>query len=212
MKKIVIVDYGTGNLRSVAQALLFAAPEADIKVSSAASDIRQACSLVLPGQGAMSEPIRKMHENALFDTVVEALRSRPVLAICIGLQMLFDFSEEGSATGLGLLPGKVVRFRPEAAHSPDGTRYKVPQIGWNRVHQSTGHALWKGIPDNSYFYFVHSYYAVPENPDHIAGLTEYGQTYCSAVSHENLFATQFHPEKSATVGLQLFQNFVNWNP
>ena len=212
MKKIVIVDYGTGNLRSVAQALTVAAPEADIRISSAASDIRQASSLVLPGQGAMSEPIRKMRENALYDTVIEALRSRPTLAICIGLQMLFDFSEEGPAAGLGLLPGNVVRFQPEDAPSSGGARYKVPQIGWNRVRQSIGHALWKGIADSSYFYFVHSYYAVPENPGHIAGLTEYGRTYCSAVSHENLFATQFHPEKSAAVGSQLFQNFINWDP
>lgn len=212
MKKIVVVDYGMGNLRSVAQALRTVAPEADIKISGEISHIRNAHRLVLPGQGAMPDCMRSLHESGLHDAMIDAARSKPVFGVCIGEQMMFDWSEEGETSGLGLLPGKVIRFRLEGRMQSDGTRYKVPQMGWNRVHQTTAHPLWKGIPDNSHFYFVHSFYAVPEKTIHIAGQTEYGLIFCSAVAHENLFATQFHPEKSAAIGLQLYKNFINWNP
>ncbi|MDL2283877.1 imidazole glycerol phosphate synthase subunit HisH [Oxalobacter sp. OttesenSCG-928-P03] len=212
MKKIVVVDYGMGNLRSVAQALRAAAPEADVRISGDIADIRNAERIVLPGQGAMPDCMRSLRESGLAEAMIEAARSKPIFGVCVGEQMMFDWSEEGDTPGLGLLPGKVVRFRLEDRLQPDGTRYKVPQMGWNHVHQTNPHPLWDGIPDNSHFYFVHSFYAVPENAVHIAGQTEYGLTFCSAVAHDNLFATQFHPEKSADAGLQLYKNFINWNP
>lgn len=212
MRKIVVVDYGMGNLRSVAQALHAVAPEADVRVSGEIADIREAERIVLPGQGAMPDCMRSLHESGLQDAMIEAARTKPILGVCVGEQMMFDWSEEGDTQGLGLLPGKVIRFHLENKLQPDGTRYKVPQMGWNRVHQTIAHPLWKGISDNSHFYFVHSFYAVPENTAHIVGQTEYGLTFCCAVAHENLFATQFHPEKSAEAGLQLYKNFINWSP
>ncbi|MCL1886880.1 MAG: imidazole glycerol phosphate synthase subunit HisH [Betaproteobacteria bacterium] len=212
MKKIVVVDYGMGNLHSVAQALRAVAPEADVKISGEIADIRDAERIVLPGQGAMPDCMRALYDSGLNDAMIEAARSKPILGVCVGEQMMFDWSEEGDTNGLGLLPGKVIRFRLENRLQPDGTRYKIPQMGWNRVHQTVAHPLWKDIPNNSHFYFVHSFYAVPENTAHIAGQTEYGLTFCSAIAHENLFATQFHPEKSAVAGLQLYKNFTNWNP
>lgn len=212
MKKIVVVDYGMGNLRSVAQALRAVAPEADVRISGEVADIREAERIVLPGQGAMPDCMRSLRESGLQDAMIEAARSKPIFGVCVGEQMMFDWSEEGDTPGLGLLPGKVIRFRLEDQRQPDGTRYKVPQMGWNRVHQTSAHPLWKDIPDNSHFYFVHSFYAVPENTAQITGQTEYGLTFCCAVTHENLFATQFHPEKSAEAGLQLYKNFINWNP
>ncbi|MCM1129636.1 MAG: imidazole glycerol phosphate synthase subunit HisH [Alistipes senegalensis] len=212
MKKIVVVDYGMGNLRSVAQALSAAAPEADVRISGEAALVREAERLVLPGQGAMPDCMRSLRESGLFEAVIEAAREKPVFGVCIGEQMLFDWSEEGQTPGMGLLPGKVIRFRLEGRQQPDGTQYKVPQMGWNRVRQTLAHPLWKNIPDNTHFYFVHSFYAVPDNPAHQAGETAYGLPFCSAVAHENLFATQFHPEKSALAGLQLYRNFIHWNP
>ncbi len=212
MRRIVVVDYGMGNLRSVAQALRAVAPEADVKISGEIADIREAERIVLPGQGAMPDCMRSLRESGLQEAMMDAARSKPVFGVCIGEQMMFDWSEEGNTPGLGLLPGKVIRFRLEEQLQPDGTRYKVPQMGWNRVHQSSSHPLWTNIPDNSHFYFVHSFYAIPENTAHITGQTEYGKTFCCAVTHENLFATQFHPEKSAEAGLQLYKNFINWNP
>ena len=146
----------------------------------------------------------------------EALRrafaTRPVMGVCVGEQMLFDLSEEGNEPGLSLMPGKVVRFQLDGRLQADGSRFKVPQMGWNRVRQSRAHPLWDGVPDNSYFYFVHSYYAVPENPEHTIGEADYGAPYCCAVAMDNIVATQFHPEKSAAAGLQLYKNFVHWNP
>lgn len=212
MKKIVVVDYGMGNLRSVAQALRAAAPEADVRISGEITPIREAERLVLPGQGAMPDCMRSLIDAGLIDAVMEAARKKPVFGVCIGEQMLFDWSEEGNTPGLKLLPGKVIRFRLEGQKQPDGAPYKVPQMGWNRVRQTLAHPLWKNIPDNAYFYFVHSFYAVPDNPACQAGETVYGLPFCSAVAHENLFATQFHPEKSAQAGLQLYKNFIHWNP
>ncbi len=212
MTKIVVVDYGMGNLRSVAQALRHAAPEADVRISGEAADIRAADRVVLPGQGAMPDCMRSLRESGVQDAVLEAARSKPLFGVCVGEQMLFDSSEEGDTPGLGLLPGKVVRFRLDGMLQPDGSRFKVPQMGWNRVRQAAPHPLWQGIADDSYFYFVHSYYAVPEQPEHLAGQTEYGQTFACAVARENIFATQFHPEKSASAGLRLYKNFVDWNP
>ena len=212
MNKIVVVDYGMGNLRSVAQALRHVAPEADVRISGEVADIKSADRLVLPGQGAIPDCMRCLRESGLQDAVVDASRSKPLFGVCVGEQLLFDWSEEGDTPGLGLLPGKVVRFQLDGKLQEDGSRFKVPQMGWNRVKQVSHHPLWQGIADDSYFYFVHSYYAVPANPAHTAGETQYGAPFACAVARDNIFATQFHPEKSATAGLQLYKNFVHWNP
>src|ERR1035437_7046583 len=169
MNKIVVVDYGMGNLRSVAQALRRVAPEADVRISGEFKDVQTADRLVLPGQGAIPDCMRCLRESGLQDALLEAVRTKPLLGICVGEQLLFDWSEEGDTPGLGLFPGKVVRFRLDGQLQEDGSRFKVPQMGWNRVNQTRSHPLWNGIPDNSYFYFVHSYYAVPANPAHTAG-------------------------------------------
>jgi len=212
MNKIVVVDYGMGNLRSVAQALRQVAPEADVRISGELADIRSADRLVLPGQGAIPDCMRCLRESGLQEAVVEATRSKPLLGVCVGEQLLFDWSEEGDTPGLGLLPGKVVRFRLDGMQQQDGSRFKVPQMGWNRVRQTLSHPLWHGIADDSYFYFVHSYYAVPELREQVAGETDYGASFACAVASENIFATQFHPEKSASAGLRLYRNFVHWKP
>jgi glutamine amidotransferase len=212
MNRIVVVDYGMGNLRSVAQALRHAAPEADVRISGEAEDIRAASRVVLPGQGAMRDCMRSLRSSGLEDAVLEAARSKPLFGVCVGEQMLFDWSEEGDTPCLGLLPGKVVRFRLDGMTQADGSRYKVPQMGWNRVRQTASHPMWEGVADNSYFYFVHSYHAAPADNAHILGETEYGIAFACAVGRDNIFATQFHPEKSASAGLQLYRNFVHWNP
>jgi glutamine amidotransferase len=146
------------------------------------------------------------------DAVLEAARTKPLFGVCVGEQMLFDWSEEGDTPCLGLLPGKVVRFRLDGMTQADGSRYKVPQMGWNRVRQTESHPMWNGVADNSYFYFVHSYHAAPAESVHVLGETEYGIPFACAVGRDNIFATQFHPEKSASAGLQLYRNFVSWNP
>jgi len=212
MNKIVVVDYGMGNLRSVAQALRHVAPEADVRISGELADIRAADRLVLPGQGAMPDCMRCLRESGLQEAVIESTRTKPLLGVCVGEQLLFDLSEEGNTPGIGLIPGKVVRFRLDGMLQEDGSRFKVPQMGWNRVRQTLSHPLWNGIADNSYFYFVHSYYARPENRVHTAGETDYGAPFACAVAKDNIFATQFHPEKSAAAGLQLYKNFAHWNP
>jgi imidazole glycerol-phosphate synthase subunit HisH len=212
MKKIAIVDYGMGNLRSVQQALKKAAPEADVAIVDRPEGIRAADRVVLPGQGAMPDCMRCLRESGLQESVLEAGRTKPLMGVCVGEQMLFDWSAEGDTDGLGLMPGKVVRFALEGRLQDDGSRFKVPQMGWNRVRQSQPHPLWDGVPDGSFFYFVHSYYVVPDNPSHTVGETDYGAAFTSAVAADNLFATQFHPEKSAETGLRVYRNFVHWNP
>jgi glutamine amidotransferase len=212
MNKIVVVDYGMGNLRSVAQALRAIAPEANVLISGEVADIRSADRIVLPGQGAMPDCMSCLRESGLQDALLEAARNKPLFGVCVGEQMLFDVSEEGDTPGLGLLPGKVVRFALDGQLQADGSRYKVPQMGWNRVQQSQSHALWQDIADEAYFYFVHSYYAQPANAQHAVGMTDYGSLFACAVARDNIFATQFHPEKSATAGLQLYKNFVHWKP
>lgn len=212
MNKIVVVDYGMGNLRSVAQALRKVAPEANVQVSGEVAALRAADRVVLPGQGAMPDCMRSLRESGLLDALLDAAHSKPLLGVCVGEQMLFERSEEGDTPGLGLLPGKVVRFQLAGRLQEDGSRFKVPQMGWNVVQQTQAHALWDGIRDGSYFYFVHSYYAVPDNAAHVFGETPYGESFACAVGRDNIFATQFHPEKSAAAGLQLYKNFVHWNP
>jgi glutamine amidotransferase len=212
MNKIVVVDYGMGNLRSVAQALRHVAPEADVRISGEVQDIRSADRLVFPGQGAIPDCMRCLRESGLQEALLEASRTKPLFGVCVGEQLLFDWSEEGDTHGLALFPGKVVRFRLDDQLQEDGSRFKVPQMGWNRVSHAQPHPLWNGIADNSYFYFVHSYYAQPAERAHVAGETDYGAPFASAVARDNIFATQFHPEKSASAGLQLYRNFVHWNP
>ncbi|MFZ6754063.1 imidazole glycerol phosphate synthase subunit HisH [Undibacterium sp. Dicai25W] len=212
MNKIVVVDYGMGNLRSVAQALRAVAPEANVLISGEVADIQSADRIVLPGQGAMPDCMSSLRDSGVHEAVLDAARNKPLFGVCVGEQMLFDLSEEGNTPGLGLLPGKVVRFRLDGQLQADGSRFKVPQMGWNRVQQSRSHALWQDIPDEAYFYFVHSYFAQPENAQHTVGITDYGHPFACAVARDNIFATQFHPEKSAQAGLQLYKNFVHWNP
>jgi glutamine amidotransferase len=210
--KIVVVD-GLGNLRSVAQALRAAAPEADILVSNNAADIDAADRIVLPGQGAMRDCMRSLRESGAEEALLRAVKTRPVMGVCVGEQMLFDESEENEGTpGLGLLPGRVVRFQLDGKLQGDGSRFKVPQMGWNRVRQTRAHPLWDGVEDGAYFYFVHSYYAAPENPADTIGEADYGGMYTCAVARDNLVATQFHPEKSAAAGLRLYRNFIHWKP
>lgn len=201
-----------GNVRSVAQALRAVAPEAKVLISGEIADIRSADRLVLPGQGAMPDCMGCLNDSGLKEAVLDAARNKPLFGVCVGEQMLFDISAEGDTPCLGLMPGKVVRFDLSGRLQEDGSRFKVPQMGWNRVSQSREHALWADIPDQAYFYFVHSYYVQAADPAHIVGTTDYGQVFASAVARDNIFATQFHPEKSAGAGLQLYKNFVHWKP
>jgi len=207
---IAIADFGMGNLRSVAQALARVAPGQDVRITADPRAVAAADRLVLPGQGAMPDCMRNLVDSGLETAVRQALATRPVLAVCIGEQMLFERSEEGGAAGLGIFAGRVVRFADTLDES--GRRRKVPHMGWNRVRQSRPHALWDGIADGSYFYFVHSYYVAPAQPDVIAGQTDYGGFFTCAVAQDNIFAVQFHPEKSAAAGLRLYDNFLRWNP
>lgn len=212
MNKIVVVDYGMGNLRSVAQALRAVAPEANVLISGIAADIDSADRIVLPGQGAMRDCMLSLRESGVEDALLRASKTRPMMGVCVGEQMLFDRSEEGDTAGLGLLPGRVVRFQLEGKLQADGSRFKVPQMGWNRVSQARWHPVWEGIADDAWFYFVHSYYAEPVDPFDSIGESDYGGQFCCAVARDNIVATQFHPEKSAAAGLQLYKNFVHWNP
>jgi imidazole glycerol-phosphate synthase subunit HisH len=212
MTTIVVVDYGMGNLRSVAKALEHVAPRARVLISGDAADVRAADRVVFPGQGAMPDCMRHLEESGLRGAVLEAARTKPMFGVCIGEQMLFERSEEGDTPGLGLLPGRVVRFPAARMVAGDGARLKVPHMGWNRVAQVLRHPLWDGVPDRAYFYFVHSYYVEPADPSLIAGTAEHGVGFTCAVARDNIFATQFHPEKSAANGLRLYQNFVAWRP
>jgi imidazole glycerol-phosphate synthase subunit HisH len=208
---IAVVDYGMGNLRSVAKALHFVAPEHAVIVTADPEVIRDADRVVLPGQSAMPDCMECLNASGLRDVVGAAVREKPFLGICLGLQMLFDVSAEGPTPGLGLLPGEVVRFPEGTVTSADGSRRKVPHMGWNRVHQRRAHPLWRGIPDETRFYFAHSYYPEPADDEAIAGTTAYPAPFTCAVARANIFATQFHPEKSHHPGLQLLANFVAWN-
>ena len=210
--KVVVVDYGMGNLRSVAKAIEHVAPDADVRVSSDAAEISAAERVVVPGQGAMPDCMRELAARGLREAVVRAAAEKPFLGICVGLQMLFGHADEGDVRGLEILPGSVPRFPPAAMVAPDGTRLKVPHMGWNRVQQVEAHPLWEGIEDGARFYFVHSYYVEPASPEVIAGSTHYGIPFTSAIARANIFAVQFHPEKSAQAGLRLLANFMCWNP
>jgi imidazole glycerol-phosphate synthase subunit HisH len=203
--RIAVVDYGMGNLRSVQKALQHVAPDADVAVTSDPQRIREADRVVFPGQGAMPDCMKAFSERGLGEAVEAAARDKPFLGLCIGQQMLFEHSEEGDTPGLGVLAGEVRAFRPHQG-------IKIPHMGWNEVWQVAPHALWKGIGDGSRFYFVHSYYCDPSDASLATGSTRYPDGFTSAIARDNIFATQFHPEKSSVAGLQLLSNFANWDP
>jgi len=212
MTDVAVVDYGMGNLRSVAKAIEHVAPRLAVTVTSDPHEILGAARVVVPGQGAMPDCMRELDGRGLRAPVVAAALEKPFLGICIGLQMLFERSEEGDTPGLGLLPGSVRRFPAERMADLRGGRLKVPHMGWNEVEQMGTHPLWQGIPQGSRFYFVHSYYADPGIRDAVAGVSTYGLQFACAVARDNVFAVQFHPEKSQAAGLRLLSNFVAWQP
>lgn len=203
-----------GNLRSVSQAVLHVAEGSGFQaiVTARPEDVRAADRIVLPGQGAMPDCMRELRESGLQESVLEAAATKPLFGVCVGMQMLLDRSHEGPTGGLGLIHGEVIRFELEGRLQPDGSRYKVPQMGWNRVRQAQAHPLWAGVADESYFYFVHSFYARTSDAHHSVGEADYGGSFTAAIARDNIFATQFHPEKSADQGLALYRNFLNWTP
>ncbi len=224
-RSVAIVDYGMGNLRSVSQAVqhVAAGSNTQVVVTSDPAVVKTAERVVLPGQGAMRDCMRELQRTGLREAVLQAAATKPLMGVCVGMQMLLDHSEEQDTPGLGLIPGRVKRFRLEGLRQGDGSRYKVPQMGWNQAWQ-TGeaggrgdatwprHPMWDGVPDGAWFYFVHSYWADPAQAEHTAAHTDYGVRLSCAVARDNIFATQFHPEKSADHGLLLYRNFLHWNP
>ncbi|MCC7548789.1 MAG: imidazole glycerol phosphate synthase subunit HisH [Burkholderiales bacterium] len=211
MTDIAVVDYGMGNLRSVAKAVEHVAGSARVQVTSDPAVVRAAARVVFPGQGAMPDCMRELDARGLRPAVMEAARSKPFLGICIGLQMLFELSEEGNVPGLGLLGGRVVRFPGDLREQGSGARLKVPHMGWNEVYQTLTHPLWDGIADGTRFYYVHSYHPRPADSSLVAGFSRYPAAFACAVARANLFAVQFHPEKSQAAGLQLLSNFTRWD-
>jgi glutamine amidotransferase len=209
---IAVIDYGMGNLRSVAKAIEHVAPQCSVSVTSDPAHVRAADRVVFPGQGAMPDCMREMDARGLRGALVEAAASKPFLGICIGLQMLFEVSEEGNIAGLGLLPGRVRRFPPEKMVDSNQARLKVPHMGWNRVRQTARHPLWQGVEDGTRFYFVHSYFVEPASAELAVGTSDYPFPFTCAVGRDNVFAVQFHPEKSQTAGLRLLANFIQWDP
>ncbi len=214
MKSVAVVDYGMGNLRSVSQAVKAVAMDSGFTVVVTANpdEVRAAERVVLPGQGAMPDCMRELRESGLMASVLEAAATKPMFGVCVGMQMLLDHSAEGPTEGLGLIHGEVIKFDLAGQIQPDGSRYKVPQMGWNEVWQAQPHALWAGVPDGSFFYFVHSFYARTSDARHSVGEADYGSRFTAAIARDNIFATQFHPEKSAGHGLALYRNFLHWNP
>ncbi|GAB4115227.1 MAG: imidazole glycerol phosphate synthase subunit HisH [Sideroxydans sp.] len=210
MTDVAIVDYGMGNLRSVHQAVCKVAPQAAVTVTDDAKVIAAAGRVIFPGQGAMPDCMREMDARGLRQAVLDAARNKPFLGICIGLQMLFKHSAEGDVPGLGVLPGGVVRFAHDLKDA-QGNKLKVPHMGWNQVHHAE-HVLWHGIAQDARFYFVHSYYVQPRDAAIVQATSDYPQPFVCAVARDNLFAVQFHPEKSAAAGLQLLHNFIHWGP
>ncbi len=220
-RTVAIVDYGMGNLFSMAQAVRRAAVGSGFEVVLTArpDEVRAAERIILPGQGAMPDCMRELLESGLQDSVLEAAASKPMFGVCVGMQMLLDHSHEGrkdspgqGTPGLGLIHGEVIKFELNGQVQADGSRFKVPQMGWNQVQQAQNHPIWADVPDASYFYFVHSFYAQPSDARHSVGLTDYGKRFSAAIARDNIFATQFHPEKSAAQGLSLYTNFLHWNP
>jgi glutamine amidotransferase len=211
---VAVVDYGMGNLRSVSQAVMHVAQGSgfEVIVTSKPDEVFAAERIVLPGQGAMPDCMRELRDSGLQEAVLHAAANKPLMGVCVGMQMLLSRSEEGPTDGLGLIAGDVLKFRLDGQLQPDGSRFKVPQMGWNQVLQARPHAIWAGVPDAAYFYFVHSFYARPSEVHHSVGETDYGTRFTCALARDNIFATQFHPEKSAEHGLALYRNFLHWTP
>ena len=224
LKKVAVVDYGMGNLRSVSQALTHVAQGTDFQVivTAKVQDVLDADRVVLPGQGAMRDCMHELDASGLRQAVLHAAANKPLFGVCVGMQMLLEHSQEGQAgvgtPALGLCAGEVLNFDLAGRVQPDGSRFKVPQMGWNQVFQgsaqapSRAHPLWQGIADGAYFYFVHSFYAKPSDARHTVGEADYGGRFTAALARDNIFATQFHPEKSAEQGLALYRNFLHWQP
>ena len=224
-KTVAVVDYGSGNLRSVSQAVRHVAQGSgfEVVVTAKLEDVMNAERIVLPGQGAMADCMAQLAASGLQGAVLHAAANKPLFGVCVGMQMLLTHSAEGAVgdggagtPGLGLIAGEVLKFDLAGQIQPDGSRYKVPQMGWNQVRQCTphhhAHPLWLGVPDDAYFYFVHSFYACPSDARHTAGMVTYGAPFTAAIAADNIFATQFHPEKSAEQGLAMYRNFLSWKP
>ncbi len=213
-KTVAVVDYGMGNLRSVANAVKASAQGSPYQViiTQRPEDVRAAERIVLPGQGAMRDCMACLRDSGLKEAVLEAAANKPMFGVCVGMQMLLDHSDEQDTPGLGLIGGRVHKFELQGRLQADGSRFKVPQMGWNRVKQTQPHPIYAGVPDESWFYFVHSFYVKPTSREHSAGEADYGSLFTAALARDNIFATQFHPEKSAAQGLQLYKNFLTWKP
>jgi imidazole glycerol-phosphate synthase subunit HisH len=213
MQRVAVVDYGGSNLRSVAKAVETAAKgRYDVLVTEQAQDLLNADRVVFPGQGAIGDCMRRLHECGLIETVVACLRSKPFFGICLGLQSLMNGSDEDGGTAcLSAYPGTVQRFRADAGPAPDGSPRKIPHMGWNEVRWVKDHPVIHGVPSGTRFYFVHSYYVVPSDLSMVMGRTEYIDDFVSALATGYVFATQFHPEKSAAAGLQILRNFLEWD-
>ena len=209
---IAVIDYGMGNLRSVSKAIEHVAPAMSVVVTSDPAVIAAAGRVVFPGQGAAPDCLREIDARGLRQVIIDAAQNKPFLGICMGMQVLFERSEEGDTDCLGILPGTVQRFPADAMHDEAGNKLKVPHMGWNNVHQAGPHPLWAGIEEGARFYFVHSYFVQPTSPEVIAGFSHYPFPFTCAVATANIFAVQFHPEKSQHDGLTLLGNFVTWNP
>ena len=211
MKTIAIIDYGMGNLRSVHKAIEHVAPSVKVCVTSKADDIRQADSIVFPGQGAIRSCFAAVDARGLREALLEATKTKPFLGICLGLQSLYEYSEEGGGVpGLNVFAGRVRQFS-HSGSDVHGRTLKVPHMGWNQVHQVSAHPLWNGVDQDSRFYFVHSYYVESTNEHEVAGFIDYGVRFTSVAAHANVFALQCHPEKSQKAGLRVLENFVRWD-
>jgi len=212
---VAVIDYGMGNLHSVAKALEHANTHAKVLVTSDKQQIADADRVILPGVGSIRDCIGEMQRLDLIDTIKQAAANKPFLGICIGMQALMTHSAENDGVAcLNIIPGEVERFADKLSDplcSTADDHLKIPHMGWNQVNQQIKHPLWQNIPQNQRFYFVHSYFVVPQSPEPIAGSTVYGHSVCVALAQENIFATQFHPEKSSDAGLQLFANFIDWD-
>ena len=212
MSSITIIDYGMGNLHSIAKALEHVAGKDRVRVSSARATILAADRVVFPGVGAIRDCMSELQRTGLDEVVMDVARSKPFLGVCLGMQALLDSSEENQGTTcLGIVPGSVKHFTAGIDQAGTTGRLKIPHMGWNQVQQQVKHPLWRNIPDGSRFYFVHSYYAAPAADTDIAATTPYGIDFASVIARDNVFAVQFHPEKSQHAGLDLLANFVSWN-
>ena len=212
MSTVAVIDYGMGNLHSISKALQHADPQARVAVTSDPGQMRAADRVVFPGVGAIRDCMAALHGRGLGPVIRELAEAKPFLGVCLGMQALLQESEEnGGVACLGLLPGRVRRFA-EGLADAEGRPLKIPHMGWNRVRQAGPHPLWEGIPQDSRFYFVHSYYASPARPEHVAATADYPAPFAAALACGKLFAVQFHPEKSQAAGLSLLANFLQWNP